>query len=93
MLIGPDYLLKKPERPSVPKVFFDTQVVPIAANLAGGCEVALDRTARRLRVRPMVIVAGALGLAGMSLAGLSTLRRQRRRTNLSNRRTTITSRD
>jgi len=74
MLIRRDYLLKKPDGPSAPKLFFDTQIVPLAANIAGGFEVALDRTARRLGVRPAVIVAGA-----MSLAALSTVCLMRRR--------------
>ena len=43
VVIGRDYLLKKPGRPSAPKLFLDTQVVPLAVNIAGGLEVALDR--------------------------------------------------
>ncbi|MCJ2087456.1 hypothetical protein MKK88_15910 [Methylobacterium sp. E-005] len=67
MSIGRDYLLKKPGRPSAPKLFLDTQVVPVAVNVAGGLEVAVDRAARRLGVRPAVILAGAVGLASLSV--------------------------
>ncbi|WP_200940940.1 hypothetical protein [Methylobacterium sp. Leaf113] len=80
-MITQDYLLKKPARPSVPKMFLDTQIVPVAVNAAGAFEVALDRTARRLGVRPVVIVAvglAGLGLAAASLAGWSGMRRRQR---------------
>jgi len=60
-------LLTKPSGPSAPKLFFDTQVVPLAANIAGGLEVALDRAATRTGVRPAVILAGATGLIGFGL--------------------------
>jgi hypothetical protein len=36
VVIGRDYLLKKPVRPSAPKLFLDTRVVPLAVNIAGG---------------------------------------------------------
>jgi hypothetical protein len=71
MLIGRDYLLKKPGRPSGPKLFLDTQVVPLAVNVAGGLEVVVDRTARRLGVRPALILAGAAGLASLSVLVLA----------------------
>lgn len=70
MIIGRDYLLKKPSGPSAPKLFLDTQVVPLAANLAGSLEVALDRAAARTGVRPALIVAGATGLIGLGLIRL-----------------------
>ena len=66
MAVGRDYLLKKPRRPSAPKVFVDTQIVPLAVNVAGGLEVAVDRTAGRLGVRPAAVLAGAIGLAALS---------------------------
>jgi len=71
MLIGRDYLLKKSGRPSSLKLFLDTQVVPLAANIAGGLEVTVDRAARRMGVRPAVILAGAAGLASISLLALA----------------------
>ncbi len=74
MMIDRDYLLKKPAGPSAPKFFLDTTIVPLVANLAGGFEVALDRSARRMGVRPSRILAGA-----MSLAALGTLCLMRRR--------------
>ena len=49
MIIGRDYLLKKPAGPSAPKLFLDTQVVPLAANIAGTLEVALDRASVRAK--------------------------------------------
>ncbi len=67
-------LLKKPSGPSAPKLFLDTQVVPLAANLAGAVEVALDRAAARTGVRPAVILAGATGLIGLGLFRLLTHR-------------------
>ena len=76
MVVGRDYLLKKPSGPSSPKLFFDTQVVPAAVNMAGSLEVALDGTARRLGVRPSVLLAG--GAALLSLVVLRAVRPPRR---------------
>ena len=67
MIIGRDYLLKKPAGPSAPKLFLDTQIVPFAANIAGGLEVALDRASARTGVRPAVILAGIIGTASIVL--------------------------
>lgn len=72
LVVGRDYLLKKPSGPSSPKLFFDTQVVPAAVNAAGSLEVALDGAARRLGVRPSVLVAG--GAALLSLVVLRAVR-------------------
>ena len=66
-MIGRDYLLKKPSTPSPPKLFFDTQVVPLAVNAAGGLEVALDRASVRTGLRPAVIVAGLMSLMSFGL--------------------------
>lgn len=78
MAVTRDYLLRKPERPSAPKFYFDTEVVPIAVNLAGALEVAIDRTARRAGVRPALVVGGVAGL--LSLTMLGVLRRKRGQT-------------
>lgn len=67
VVIGRDYLLKKPGRPSAPKLFLDTQVVPLAVNIAGGLEVALDRASVRTGIRPAVILAGATGVVCFAL--------------------------
>lgn len=67
MIIGRDYLLKKPSGPSAPKLFLDTRVVPLAVNLAGGLEVALDRASARTGVRPAVILAGVTGVLSFVL--------------------------
>ena len=67
MVIGRDYLLEKPSGPSAPKLFLDTQVVPLAVNIAGGLEVALDRAAARTGLRPAVILTGVVGLASLAL--------------------------
>ena len=67
MIIGRDYLLRKPPGPSAPKLFLDTQVVPLAVNVAGALEVALDRASARTGVRPAVILAGAVGLLSFAL--------------------------
>jgi hypothetical protein len=70
LIIGRDYMLRKPSGPSAPKLFLDTQVVPVAVNIAGSLEVALDRAARRTGVRPALILAGATGLIGLGLVRL-----------------------
>jgi hypothetical protein len=70
MTVGRDYMLTKPSAPSVPKQFIDTQIVPFGVNIAGDLEVALDRAADRLGVRPSLLVAGAIGLACFGLVGL-----------------------
>ncbi|MEE7503101.1 hypothetical protein [Methylobacterium mesophilicum] len=75
MAVGRDYLLRKPSGPSGPKLFLDTQVVPLATNIAGSLEVALDRAAARTGVRPALILAGATGLIGLGLVRLFTHRR------------------
>ncbi|BAU92202.1 hypothetical protein MPPM_3597 [Methylorubrum populi] len=67
MIIGRDYLLKKPSGPSAPKFFLDTQVVPFATNIAGSLEVALDRAAIRTGIRPAVLLAGMAGLTSFAL--------------------------
>ncbi|ACB25718.1 hypothetical protein SR39_18980 [Methylobacterium radiotolerans] len=74
MAVGRDYLLRKPSGPSNPKLFLDTQVVPLAVNIAGSLEVALDRAAARTGVRPALILAGATGLIGLGLVRLLTRR-------------------
>ena len=67
MLIGRDYLLKKPSGPSKPKLFFDTKAVPLVVNLAGGLEVALDRASSRTGVSPAVILSGIGGILSFVL--------------------------
>ena len=76
MTIGRDYMLKTPPGRSGPKRFLDRQIVPLAANLAGGLEVALDRAAARASVRPSVILVCITGLLSFSL--LQLLRPRRR---------------
>ncbi len=66
-MVGRDYMLKKPSGPSAPKLFFDTQIVPLATNAAGGLEVLLDRAAVRTGVRSSVILAGVAGLTSLAL--------------------------
>ena len=75
MVIGRDYILRKPGRPSGPKLFLHTQVVPLAANIAGGLEVAVDGAARRFGVRPAAVLAGAAGLASLSVLYFARRRR------------------
>jgi len=74
MTISRDYLLKKPPGPSAPKLFLDTRVIPLIVNIAGGAEVALDRTAVRSGIRPAVILAGAVGAVSLALLGALRLR-------------------
>jgi hypothetical protein len=58
MSVGQDYLTKQPSRPSAPKLFFDTKIIPGAVNAAGSIEGAVNRLSTRTGVRPMVILAG-----------------------------------
>ncbi len=74
-MVGRDYMLRKPSGPSAPKLFFDTQVVPMATNAAGRLEVLLDRSAERTGIRPSVLLAGMAGLTSLVLFRL--WRRQR----------------
>jgi hypothetical protein len=67
MTVGRDYLMKQPSRPSAPKVFLDTRVIPSAVNAAGSLEVALDRVAVRTGLRPVVILTGS-AVAGLLVA-------------------------
>ncbi|KAB0682082.1 hypothetical protein [Aureimonas leprariae] len=67
MTVGRHYLLKKSTGPSAPKLFFDTQIVPLATNMAGGLELLLDRAARRAGVRPVLILAGSAGIVSFVL--------------------------
>jgi hypothetical protein len=75
MTVGRDYLMKQPSRPSAPKVFLDTRVIPSAVNAAGSLEVALDRVAVRTGFRPVVILTGS-AVAGL-LIGWSLWRKHR----------------
>lgn len=77
-MVGREYLLEKPPRPSVPKQFLDNQIIPLGVNIAGSIEVAVDRAADRLGVRPSVIVVGALGLTCLGLVGLMRGRERQR---------------
>ena len=70
MIIGRDYLLKKPSGPSEPKLFLDTKLVPLVVNMAGRLEVALDRVSIRTGLRPAVVLTGLAGLASMVLLGM-----------------------
>ena len=74
-MVERDYMLKKPSGPSAPKVFFDTQIVPRAANAAGDLEVLLNRSAVRTGIRPSFILAGLAGLVSLVLFRLWRSRR------------------
>ncbi|MCQ8278253.1 hypothetical protein NFI95_07300 [Acetobacteraceae bacterium KSS8] len=71
MTVGYDYMLKKGAGPSAPKVFFDTKIVPAIVNMLGAGEVALDTAARRLRVRPSVLLGGAGAVLGVAVLAAS----------------------
>jgi len=73
--IGRDYLLKKTAGPSKPKLFLDTQIVPLAVDAAHSLEVALNRASVRSGVRPAVLVAGLGSL--VSLGVVQWLRHRR----------------
>ncbi len=79
MTVGRDYMLAKPDRPSLPKEFIDTRVIPLAVNITGEVEVMVNRAAVRLRVRPSAIVAGIAGLACLGLVGVVRGRSRGRR--------------
>ena len=76
MVIGRDYMLKKPAGPSAPKRFLDTRVVPRVVNMAGAAEVALDAAAVRAGIRPSVIVVGVAGMAVFTALRLLTRTRR-----------------
>lgn len=62
MVVSRHYLLAKPSGPSRLKVFLDQRVIPFAIDMAGGCEVAVQRVSQRTGVRPAVLVGGAAGI-------------------------------
>ncbi len=70
MVVGRDYMLKRPAGPSAPKLFLDTRVVPLAVDMAGGLEVALDRAAVRTGVRPAAILGGLTSMLSLTLVYL-----------------------
>ncbi|AWV19165.1 hypothetical protein A3862_29475 [Methylobacterium sp. XJLW] len=70
MTVTRDYMLKKSEGPSEAKLFFDTRAVPLAANLAGSLEVALERASVRSGIRPSLILAACLGAGVLGVLGL-----------------------
>lgn len=74
MLIDRDYLLKKPSGPSAPKLFLDTQILPMAVNALGRVEVALSRASARTGIRSAIIMAGVAGVVSLGLVQLLTRR-------------------
>ncbi|MCJ2138650.1 hypothetical protein [Methylobacterium sp. E-066] len=70
MVIGRDYMLRKPDGPSAAKHFLHTQLVPRAVNLAGGLEVALSRASTRTGIRPAVILGGIAAATVMAMVRL-----------------------
>ncbi len=78
-MVTRDYMLRKGAGPSAAKLFFDTRAVPLAANMAGGLEVALDRAAARSGLRPSLILAGVAGLGALAVLRLVRASRRTRR--------------
>ena len=70
MVIGRDYMLRKPDGPSAAKHFLHTRIVPRAVNFAGGLEVALSQAATRTGIRPAVILAGVAAATVMAMVRL-----------------------
>ena len=60
-MVGRDYMLKKGAGPSAPKVFLDQKMLPVAINAAGAVEGVLEKLAVRVRRKPVVALAAALG--------------------------------
>ena len=60
-MVGRDYLLKKGEGPSAPKLFLDQRVIPLAIDAAGAVEGVLERVAVRVRRMPVSALVAALG--------------------------------
>ena len=76
-----DYMLRKDAGPSAAKLLFDTRAVPLAVNMAGSLEVALNRAAARSGLRPsliLAVLAGAGALAVLRLVRASRRTRTRR---------------
>jgi len=67
MVVGRNYLLKKPTGPSTPKLFLDTKLVPAAVNVLGAAEVALNRASVRTGVSSGMLLAGAASLGSLGL--------------------------
>ena len=74
-MVGKDYMLRKPSGPSAPKLFFDTEVIPMATNAVGRLEILLDRAADRSGIRPSILLAGMAGLTSLILFRLWPSRR------------------
>ncbi|MGI4764610.1 MAG: hypothetical protein ACRYGP_06040 [Janthinobacterium lividum] len=61
----------------MPKVIFDTRIVPLAVNGVGQLEVLLARSSTRSGVSPAVILAGVAGLVSLVAFRLLGNRRAR----------------
>jgi hypothetical protein len=67
MVVGRDYMLKKPTGPSAPKLFLDTKLVPAAVNVLGATEVALNRASARTGLSSGMLLAGVAGVGSLGL--------------------------
>ncbi len=77
-MVSSDYMLKKPSRPSAPRLLLDQRVLPALIDLAGGVEARLERIAARTRLLPLTGLSAGLGIG--LLAGLLAVPPRRQRT-------------
>lgn len=60
-MVDKAYLLEKPPGPSSPKLFLDQWVIPLAIDVLGAGEVAVERVSQRTGVRPLVVIGAVAG--------------------------------
>jgi hypothetical protein len=64
-MVTKNYMLKKPQGPSAPKLFLDQQVVPALIDAAGAVEGVLETIAVRSRAAPFSALGAALGTGAL----------------------------
>lgn len=76
-MVDKAYMLHKPPGPGPAKRYLDQVMLPVAIDLAGSGEVAIQRLSERSGIRPAVILGGLAGGA-ILLAALALGRQDRR---------------
>ncbi len=73
-MVDKTYMLEKPPGPSAFKLFLDQRVLPLAIDVAGAGEVAVQRLSRRTGVPPALLIGAAAGTC-MVAAAIALTRR------------------
>lgn len=76
-MVDKAYMLDKPPGPGPAKRYLDQVLLPVAIDLAGSGEVAIQRLSERSGIRPAVILGGLAGGA-ILLVALAVTRPDRR---------------